>query len=46
MPEQKQVLHCDRGDYTTAVIDDPYGLPRGLVRSCIEAHETGHHGTR
>jgi hypothetical protein len=46
MADPKMVLHCDRADYTTGVIDDPYGLPSALVPGCIEAHEKGHRGHR
>ena len=46
MAEQQMVLRCNRGDYTTGVIGDPYGIPAGLVERCIAWHETAHRGHR
>lgn len=46
MAELRTVLHCVRGDYTTAVIGDPYGIPEELVGFCVDAHETAHSGHR
>jgi len=41
---EKMVLHCNRGDYTTGVIDDPHGIPNQLVQQAIKWHEAGNRG--
>jgi hypothetical protein len=42
----RMVLKCSHGDYTTGVIDDPYGIPSSLVAKCIRWHEEAHKGHR
>ena len=42
--ESKHVLHCNRGDYTTGIINDPYGIPAALCKKAAEWHEKAHKG--